>query len=119
MQQPSPEFWYGVKLAYTAAGLRPPQESNMGAAGGTAAGALAGTALGSTLGDLIASQTKEHIFNIPIPGTQSLEDSHGRLLGGALGAALGGYTGHQMGQGYDDQQRSRQAWLRQLQARGI
>lgn len=114
MRPQFPDYWYGYKSAYVAAGMQPPGP-DMYAAGGTATGGIAGAALGAALGNMVASQTKEHIFNIPIPGTQAIEDSHGRLLGGALGALAGAYTGHQMGQGYTDQQRARQQWMQRMQ----
>lgn len=72
--------------------------------GGAAGGALAGGALGAGLGDLIASQTKRHLFNVPIPGTQRIEDAQGRLVGGALGALAGGAGGYLAGDDYGDEQ---------------
>lgn len=117
MPQSHPDFWRGYKRAMAAAGLPGQQEGDLYGTGGTAAGALGGAAIGAGLGDLIASQTKRHLFNIPIPGTQRVEDAEGRLVGGLLGALAGGYAGHQMGEGYgqEQQQRRQMAMLRRLQ----
>jgi hypothetical protein len=95
-------YYRGVKLAlaasdYDALPNYGPSFGALGAAGGTALGTL----LGAHAGELFAKQTPKHLFNIPLPGTQRVENEHGRLagsiLGGLAGGALGFYGGHGAG----------------------
>lgn len=93
-------YQLGEKIAADAAGI--PSYGPAGAALGGFGGAALGTALGSQAGELFAKQTPRHLFNIPIPGTQRVENEHGRLAGGILGGLTGGALGFYGGQGAGD-----------------
>lgn len=90
-------FQLGEKIAEEAAGIASygPTGSAIGAAGGAALGTYAG----AQLGELFAKQTPRHMFNIPLPGTQRVENEHGRLAGGILGGLAGGALGFYGGGG--------------------
>jgi len=106
-----------IKLAQDPNIPLPSMDKGYGA-GGAATGAVLGGALGAGIGDLIASQTHRNIFNIPIPGTQRLENNEGRLAGAAIGSLLGGLGGTHAGIGMAQKQKFEHAMeLQRMQDR--